>query len=223
MVELPGDYYEIKWVVALNLFDFQFTHLQRRSTATGLQFQASNVRSNSEEPRVRRRFKLSDLPLSNKNLEQWHSLMTPRWIDYVFSDLEDPWHCGDVIDVANNLWKTTFPHIKHEIERDGDPVYSLVCVSSQSLFIHLDIFNSSDNVSTISGLSLQIALNVLLRISLIQTQISQPLSSGRHTYHGHFLGTEKRLTTMEDLSQFPPIFTRSCGRVFRLRRRLVSQ
>jgi hypothetical protein len=79
-----------------------------------------------EKPKSRiRRFKVCDLLLSGEDLVRWNSLLVPRWIDFVLSAMEDPWHFGNFVPFAQALWSKTF-EVKHQVSQNGEPVGFLV-------------------------------------------------------------------------------------------------
>ena len=77
---------------------------------------------------------LRDLPLVDREeLEQWHSLVVPRWLDYVFSVPEDPWCPGDVVEEAQAIWEEMFSDSnlkKYRLAQSGEPVFYLVSAKS---------------------------------------------------------------------------------------------
>lgn len=81
-----------------------------------------------------RHFTLRDLPMVDRaDLERWHSLMVPQWIDFVFSAVEDPWRPGDVVQAAQTIWDASFADSeleKYPLAQKGEPVFFLVSESA---------------------------------------------------------------------------------------------
>lgn len=106
----------------------QATHPRAGSRAGSVQLDSADadVEDLAEAADGRRRFKILDLPLSAEGLKRWNAVMVPRWMDYVFSVSENPWHPGDLVSDAQNAWDATFAGVEHQLADAGDPVYYLV-------------------------------------------------------------------------------------------------
>ncbi len=73
---------------------------------------------------IKTHWTISDLP-PETDLHKWNVFVVPRFLKH-FACYGEPWDANAYLEIAQALWKDTFPRSKHVPARNGDAVYPLV-------------------------------------------------------------------------------------------------